>query len=99
MVKKIMAVLVFFKFLCSCLAAGPGSGAGRTGQKGKSPARKSQREEIKVITNKDLEKLTKTRPIIIPNETVSDTTGSQDNSTAQSQPSITLPHGRSPGNS
>jgi len=80
-----MAVLVFLSFCAPVWLLAQDQELAELAIKEKARRESLKGKEIKVITNKDLEKLTKTPAIIIPNETA-DTTGSQDNQQPQSQP-------------
>jgi len=69
MVKKIMAVLVFLSFCAPVWLLAQDQELTELAKKEKARRESLKGKEIKVITNQDLEKLTKTAAIIIPNET------------------------------
>jgi len=90
MVKKIMAVLIFLSFCAPVWLLAQDQELTELAKKEKARRESLKGKEIKVITNQDLEKLTKTAAIIIPNEKA-DASGSQENQQPSSQPASYTP--------
>ncbi|HOE14975.1 MAG TPA: hypothetical protein PLX40_08725 [Candidatus Saccharicenans sp.] len=69
MAKKIMTVWLFLSFCAPVWLLAQEQGVVELAKKEKARRESLKGKEIKVITNEDLQKLTKTPAIIIPNET------------------------------
>jgi len=85
MAKKIMTVFLFLSFCAPLWLLAQEENVVELAKKEKARRESLKVKEIKVITNDDLQKLTKTPAIIIPNETLANTE-TQENQQPPSQP-------------
>ena len=85
MAKKIMIILLFLSFCAPFWLLAQEQDVVELAKKEKARRENLKGKEIKLITNEDLQKLTKTPAIIIPNETPANTEN-QENQQPQSQP-------------